>query len=219
MAMMLAACDARPEKPKHASLPLLLPEAADQEMAEIERQQQAMLRLEEQISYLEQRLAAQGRGAYRQGSSLNRDTQQTTVLDRLHALEQHNEHLRESLNTYQHANQELHVRLRESEERSQRLRTQQELLRGADQNLLAAQQEREDLRLQLEKIREHLASAEVERLRSERRYFDLVREIITLRSDETQRLLTLQSRLRGEALVLRPADVPQNPTGQGALRR
>ncbi|TVR13897.1 MAG: hypothetical protein EA401_05805 [Planctomycetota bacterium] len=179
----------------------------------ITSQRTTMSDMEQRIKDLEQALRAAGRGAYRMGPSLRHDRDQgdSSMLARLHALETEKSALAEQLDESRDQTRQLRERLASSEERGERLRIQVSMLRDADDQLEAVQQERREVLRELQRTQDLLAATEVERLRVERRFFDLMREVITMRSDDSQRLITLQSRLRGEAATLRPRDMEDTP--------
>ncbi|TVR46997.1 MAG: hypothetical protein EA402_01885 [Planctomycetota bacterium] len=180
----------------------------------IERQRTTLNAMEGRLRELEQLLTRHGRGAYRDGPSLALTSSDGTLLENLHQLEKMASELRKEQDALSSQNQDLRSRLIEVNTVNERLRDQLELLRQADQDLAAAQQERQLALREAEDLKERLSAAEIQRLRNERRYFDLMREVLTIKSDEPQRLLGLQSRLRGEATTLRPEDLnggPQSP--------
>lgn len=177
----------------------------------IASQRTTMSDMEQRIHSLEQALRAAGRGAYRMGPPIRhgQESGEDSMLARLHTLQTSQEELREQLDQAREDNQHLRERLASSEERSERLRTQVSMLRDSDDRLEAVQQELREARRELQRSKDILAATEVERLRVERRFFDLIREVITMRSDDGQRLVALQSRLRGEAATLRPRDLDE----------
>ena len=178
----------------------------------INAQEKLLSHMENRLKKLEKLLSERGKGAYRSGPSIGLTGSDDTLLQSLHEFEQTVSALRSEQRELVEQNKGLRQRLSEIDAINDRLRNQLTFLRDADGDAERLRQERiETLRLMTE-LKDHLTTAEVERLRSERRYYDLIREIITLKSDETSRFIALQSRLRGEITTLRPDDLRKNMT-------
>ena len=136
----------------------------------------------------------------RQGCSLQRalhrlNRSDDTLLQSLHEFEQTVHALRQQQGQLSEQNEDLRKRLGEIDAINERLRNQLTFLRDADSDAERLRQERVETNRLMAELRHLTTTAEVERLRGERRYYDLIREIITLKSDEASRFLALQSRL------------------------
>ena len=180
----------------------------------VKAQEKLLTHMEGRLKKLEKLLSQHGKGAYRSGPSIGLTGSDNTLLQSLHEFEQTVHALRQQQGQLSEQNDGLRKRLGEIDAINDRLRNQLTFLRDADSDAERLRQERVETNRLMAELKEHLTTAEVERLRNERRYYDLIREIITLKSDEASRFLALQSRLRGEITTLRPDTLKGSNDGE-----
>ncbi len=175
--------------------------------------QERMQDMQEELGALQADLRARlvamqggkGRGAYADGPRSITGTE--TVLERLHRTKLT---LSQAQNALDQKTRTIISMRREREDQQEQIvnlsSKAERLARAEDRRITALQERQAALRIQ-EQLRQSLVECHLARLESEKRFFELITEVIRLDPSQTQEFFQLQARLREEARLHKPADL------------
>ncbi len=215
IAGLSSGCALTPRAHARAPAPAAGAAAATHGDAHTENSEQAALaaqvrNLDAKIAALEGKLgggAVNGRGAYRDGSSLHVDGGRESVLERARRLDQELAAARAELAARDQRLGTLDTQLADAQAHVNSTADQVDSLGHVRDHLVTAQQELADRNRRLDQAQGQLIASELTRLRAEREFYQLAGDLLKLAPGQAAELGELQQRVRNQARALRPDGV------------
>ncbi len=203
--LLLSACGGRRD-----------PESSQAEAA-LDRHQRRVQELEQRISRLADRIGrGEARGAYRGGSGLSIDgVSSDSLLDELQALRDELVEAREQMDDKLTQLTEARQRIAAAREQQAENERRITILQNNARRLAIAQDELWDRKRQQAELVVQLRTSEMQRLQIERALYDFTSELLLIRPMETDRIRSLQDRMRDAMTDLMPPEEDE----QAAVRR
>ena len=166
--------------------------------AALDRHQRRVQELEERIARLGERIGrGEARGAYRGGGGLHIDgVPSDSLLDELHALRAELAQAREEMDEKLADLAAARRRIADAREQMAENERRMTILQDNTRQLAMAQDELWDRKRQQAELTAQLRTSEMQRLQIERALYDFSAELLLIRPMETDRIRSLQARMR-----------------------